>query len=308
MRLDTTVALIPKEYHVTAPSPPPSPNINTIPPSPPPSPNINTIPMLDVDLLKACCTCGLVVWIGPAHEIPDQYTRACPKDTDWSDVNADPYCHGCWAKESEFLRGLTNQHKAIGGRKQENQGQQKTQEKTVKKTKKKAVKKKKKANANKKKMGGHHGPLLASPKESTEPVLKVAPKWKIGQAVNAKYTDNKYYGAFIVDHDEDGTYVVYYPEDSETLSKVPCRNIKKPIMSGKTSIAITDYKGKRFFDAGTGKPGDDNYFPPGTFIVKKLASNNNFYCLNVDDDDIEENFVEFDWGYTINRIRLFDEE
>ena len=248
------------------------------------------------------------MWIGPAHEIPDQYTRACPKDTDWSDVNADPYCHGCWAKESEFLRGLTNQHKAIGGRKQENQGQQKTQEKTVKKTKKKAVKKKKKANANKKKMGGHHGPLLASPKESTEPVLKVAPKWKIGQAVNAKYTDNKYYGAFIVDHDEDGTYVVYYPEDSETLSKVPCRNIKKPIMSGKTSIVITDYKDKRFFDAGTGKPGDDNYFPPGTFIVKKLASNNNFYCLNVDDDDIEENFVEFDWGYTINRIRLFDEE
>ena len=151
MRLDTTVALIPKEYHVTAPSPPPSPNINTIPPSPPPSPNINTIPMLDVDLLKACCTCGLVVWIGPAGEIPEHYTRACPENTDWSDVNADPYCHGCWAKESEFLRGLANQHKAIGGRKQENQGQQKTQEKAGKKTKKAAPKKKKKINANKKK-------------------------------------------------------------------------------------------------------------------------------------------------------------
>jgi len=126
--------------------------------------------------------------------------------------------------------------------------------------------------------------------------------------VNCKYTDNKYYGAFITGINDNGTYEVLFPEDGLSLSQVPVTNLKRPIMSGKTSTALDKYRGQRFFDKGTGSPGDEKYFEPGEFIVKSLAPENCFDCLRVDDEDVKQNYIPFLIGYVIERIREYEEE
>ena len=165
-------------------------------------------------------------------------------------------------------------------------------------------------------LGGHHGPLDVGSVEQVAPKKKVS-VWQVGQAVNCKYTDNKVYGAFIMVINPDDTYDVYFPEWSELCHNVPASRVKKPIMGGKTSTSLQKYVDKTFFDAGTTKAEAKNsqksggkleYFEAGEFVVKSLAPDNNFNCLRVDDVDIEDNYVPFDIGYAIERIRKYEEE
>ena len=84
-------------------------------------------------------------------------------------------------------------------------------------------------------------------------------------------------------------------------------------MSGKTSNSLAKYCGKRFFDAGTSNEEADAHgeepFQPGDFIVKQFKlPENNFNCLRVGEVDSRDNYVPFDIGYTIRRIREYEEE
>jgi len=240
----------------------------------------------------------------------------------------------CWDREEKLLAGLTEQHKAIGGpteqQKKRNKADalNKKKKKAVQRRKKQVEKNKKQGVEKKVQLGGHHGPLeevgslepLQEVGSLLEPVVsaKKRPVWKVGQAVNCKYEeDNKVYGAFITAINTDGTYEVYFPEGAKECHNVPAAHIKKPIMGGKTSAPLQDYVGKQFFDAGTTEAeakksqksgGNLEYFEAGEFVVKSLASNNNFNCLRVDDIDIEDNYVPFDIGYSIERIREYEEE
>ena len=221
------------------------------------------------------------------------------------------------------MNGLTTQHKAIGEKRNKSKKtdvqqqpekagakrKRKSGEKTGKKQKKSRANKKKKSRANKKKKGGHHGPLLPTPTPPA-PVIKPAPAYIVGQSVNCRYTDKKYYGAFVTGVNlDDNTYDVYFPDDSSQLCNVTAINIKLPITSGRTAKSTASYKGKMFFDEGsTGKEEGEEYFAPGTYVVKQIAADNNFFCLNIDNEDIKENQELFDMGYAIKRIRLFEEE
>ena len=97
-------------------------------------------------------------------------------------------------------------------------------------------------------------------------------RWCLGQSVNAKYEDGKYYGAFVTGVNVDNTYAVYFQEDSITMRNVPHADIKLPITKGRTSNHWSDYVGKLFFDKGSSDP----YFAPGDFVVKEIDVDNNF--------------------------------
>lgn len=106
---------------------------------------------------------------------------------------------------------------------------------------------------------------------------------------------------------EDGTYDVYFPEDSEKFPNVPECDIKTPITSGKTTQRLSKYVGKVFFDEGSdGTDPNEPYFQPGEFIVEEIVEKNNFLCRATGDDD--DRLEEFDIGHVIKCIRKYEEE
>ena len=127
---------------------------------------------------------------------------------------------------------------------------------------------------------------------------------QVGQSVNAKFMDGKYYGAFIWKVNDDDTYDVYYFEDSVRHNNVSKEDIKAPMMTGKTSAHWDKYRSKVFFDNG-GEDGDGNFFEPGEFEVGGVTTDTNFICRRLGGDGKDEGF---DIGYVIKRIRVYEEE
>lgn len=118
--------------------------------------------------------------------------------------------------------------------------------------------------------------------------------------MDAKYSDGKFYSAFVTSNNNDGTYNVYFLGDSLELDNVSHDCIKAPIMKGgKVSSGAKSYVGKTFFDEG----GDD--FEPGEFKVLSVGEDNNYLCQRVDSAEPPE---EFDMGYTIRRVNVYELE
>ena len=310
-----------KSFHQSAPSDQQS------------EPVLRRVNSIDVDSLKPCQNCGHILWLGKESEVPNGIKVAYPLGSDWmSNLNVEPYCATCWDAENELLQNLTGKYKAVGRKsvikapvikapvvKQPDVVKKKVKEttKTVKKKTTKAVKKKttktvkKKATKTVKKkattkkattkaqLGGVQGKLDI---DNASTAL-----WQEGQSVNARYSDGKYYGAFISKVNDDGTYLVYFQECGTLLFDVPAQHIKVPIMSGKTSKNLNKYRGQVFFDKG----GVDNetgiYFEPGEFVVKSVTSDNNFLCGRVGSPPTDED-EPFDISYVIKRIREYEEE
>ena len=102
---------------------------------------------------------------------------------------------------------------------------------------------------------------------------------------------------------DDGTYDVYYTEDSHSFQNVKHDDIKAPMMTGKTALHWDQYKDKVFYDEGGEEDGES--FLPGEFKVKEvITTDNSFICTRVfgENDD-----VVFDIGYVIRRIRIYEE-
>ena len=128
---------------------------------------------------------------------------------------------------------------------------------------------------------------------------------QVGQSVNAKYSDGKFYSAFVTSNNNNGTYNVYFLDDAKEFDNVPHESIKVPLVKGgKASCDVTSYVGKIFFDEG-----DDDFsgvpFEPGTFEVMGVGENNNYLCKRVGSEEGEE---EFDMGYVIRRVRIYESE
>ena len=70
----------------------------------------------DVDWLSTCLSCKIAVWVGPPERVLAGVCLACPRDADWEQENAEPYCDTCWETEQEFLTGLASEHKGKGGK------------------------------------------------------------------------------------------------------------------------------------------------------------------------------------------------
>ena len=128
--------------------------------------------------------------------------------------------------------------------------------------------------------------------------------------VNAKHEDGKFYGAFVSYVNDDGTYQVYFVEDSTKRDNVKHNDIKIPLVSARQkSFGHWDkYKGKVFYDAGTVADEESDSeaedFAPGEFVVKGVAANDNFLCLRVGTQETST----FDIGYVLRRIRKYEEE
>ena len=286
-------------------------------------------PALDVDYLKTCLTCGRTLWIGEAMDMPDGVVIACPIDTDWTMDTVSPYCAACWDEEVKVLDVLSGQHKGLGDRKDKKakatqakmQKQQAKKQKVTKpQVKKPQVKKnpaKKRQGTKKKKLGGVR--VIASPVIrwqvyshtsqqqtvffNTTIVTNEFVFCQVGQMVNARWEDRKFYGAFVTSVNDDDTYDVYYTEDSRSFQNVKHADIKAPIMSGKTALRWDQYKHKVFYDEGN----ESESFRPGEFKVKEVTTDNSFICTRVFGDEDDDDVV-FDIGYVIRRIRLYEEE
>ena len=131
-----------------------------------------------------------------------------------------------------------------------------------------------------------------------------------GQSVLARWWEDKnFYEAQITKVNPDGSYDVYFPEDSAS-STVNGDDIKlKTVYVGSRAINRNDIIGRVFYDNGTQKSINKPNFACGEFIVKGFLPNNNCSCQRVrfDDDDPVER-VAFDIGYVIKRIRAYEEE
>ena len=132
--------------------------------------------------------------------------------------------------------------------------------------------------------------------------------WQVGQLVNVRFTDRKFYGAFISKINNDGTYNAYFYESSESLYNVKPKNIKSPLVvnSERRLKSWSKYTGKVFFDTGTEGGNDEEYFEPGEFVVKSVTSDNNFLCHRLGEKNGDSEV--FDIGYVIKRIRVYEEE
>ena len=132
---------------------------------------------------------------------------------------------------------------------------------------------------------------------------------QVGDSVNVKYTDGKFYGAFISRVNQDGTYGIYFLEDSISMKQVSHDNIKKPITKGRTACHWSKYFGKLFSDDGGTDEKTGTYFEPGEFVVKSVTDSDNFICRRLTGNDgMDTEDVEFDIGYVVYRIRKYDEE
>ena len=93
---------------------------------------------------------------------------------------------------------------------------------------------------------------------------------------------------------------MYFLGDSLVFDNVPHDEIKVPLVKGgKASSDANSYVGKIFFDEG----GDD--FEPGEFKVVGVGKNNNYYCKRLGSVEEPE---EFDMGYTIHRVNIYEKE
>ena len=270
-------------------------------------------PVIDLDLLKICEGCEVGVWIGPEKELPRDVKLAHPTGSDWSNPNVKAYCDICWGPEAKVLAGLSGKHCAVGKAKTKTKPKGKGKAKTKPKGKGKGKAKTK--GKGKASLGGVQGDLhVGTSKHVSEPPTAIdSPRWKVGQAVNCKFTDKRYYWAFIMQVHEDKTYDVYFPEEKDskvcTLQKIPESHIKKPINSGRTSKSLKKYKGKTFFDVGsTGKDKDEPYFEAGEFTVVSISNENNtFACKRLDAP--EDSVLEyFNIGYAIELMIKYDNE
>ena len=185
-------------------------------------------------------------------------------------------------------------------KRQKGKKKQKTSKKNANKTNAKPTKAKK--------LGGVQGPLILEASTADAATVPVgAPNagsaWQVGDVVNCKFTDNKYYGAFITAVHDDGTYDVLYPEDEERLYRVSPNKLKKPITSvkGKAAKPLEKYLNKPFYDEG------DDDFEGGEFIVHALLEGPKFACLRVGETDTKKT-VEFDIAWVIKQVRLYEEE
>ena len=174
--------------------------------------------------------------------------------------------------------------------------------------KKNTIKKKNVKKTSAKKLGGVQGPLILEDTivdAATAPVgaPNAGSAWKVGDAVNCKFTDNKYYAAYVTAVHDDGTYDVFYPEDKEKLRRVSPTKLKKPITSakGKAAKPLEKYLNKPFFDEGDGD------FEGGEFIVHALLEGPSFACLRVGETDTNKS-VEFDIAWVIKQVRKYEEE
>ena len=118
--------------------------------------------------------------------------------------------------------------------------------------------------------------------------------------MNAKYEDGRFYSAFVTSVNHDGTYNVYFLGDALRLDNVLHDDIKVPLMKGgKVSSDVKTYVNKIFFDEG------GEGFQPGEFQVVGVGKDNNYLCKRLGSEDEPE---EFDIGYTIRRINIYDLE
>ena len=123
--------------------------------------------------------------------------------------------------------------------------------------------------------------------------------------MNARFTDGKFYAAFIAKVNGDGTYDVYYAEDSKIQENLKSTDIKKPITKGKGSVHWNKYRGKTFSDPGGVDPKTKKHLEPGEFKVGDPTTDQNFICTRIGGDGRDE---VFDIGYVIKRVRLYEEE
>ena len=115
-----------------------------------------------------------------------------------------------------------------------------------------------------------------------------------------KYSDGRFYSAFVTSDNNDGTYNVYFLGDGLVFDNVSHDDIKVPLRTGgKSSSNVDFYVGKIFFDEG------GEGFEPGEFKVMGVGGDNNYICKRLGSVEKPQ---EFDMGYTIRRINLYDEE
>jgi len=285
---------------------------------------------IDVDSIKPCQNCGLIVWLGEEKDMPNGVVMAFPPGSNWiENPSAEPYCSSCWDTECEVLKNLSAEYKAVGKatvikRPAVVKAPAVTKRKkplvkapavakrkkplvkapAVAKRRKGATKRKKKKKVTvikkKKQLGGVQGRLIDSVKTQS------TAQWHAGQSVNARYSDGKYYGAFISNVNGDGTYQVYFAECGTVQDGITENDLKVPIMSGKTAKSLDKYRGQVFFDEGGVDEVTGSYFEPGEFVVKAVAPDNNFMCTRVESPDDEGE--PFDISYVIKRIRKYEEE
>ena len=264
----------------------------------------------DLDYMKCCDKCAVQVWIGQENEVPRGVQLACPRETDWTD-NAEPYCGVCWEKESALLDGMTKNYKAIGTKNAATKLKDAAKKKAdaIKKAEaRKTVAAKKKADAIKK-ADANKKTLAAKKDHAKKKSKKQLRRYRVGQSVNGKFTDKRYYGAFISKVNINGTYNLYFFEEDDTplMNNVPPADIKDQLKctASKRFASWEDYVGKSFFDPGTQNAEGDCNFEAGEFVVTSVAKNNNFVCSRVGVHDSDE---EFDIGYVMKRIRIHEEE
>ena len=132
--------------------------------------------------------------------------------------------------------------------------------------------------------------------------------------VNARY-NGAYYGAFITTVHPDMSYDVYFPDDADCPGeKIKHEHTKLPIQTARQKAFPTwhCYQGKVFEDPGTKKGEDpedpESFFKAGEWVVDRVADNNCFTCVRRYHQDFHKNVVDFDIGYVMHRIRLYEEE
>ena len=273
----------------------------------------------DVDKIKACVTkCGLAVWIGDVDKNPVGMLIAEPRGSDWTTVNAEPYCPTCWDKENELMDGMAGDYKAVGDKTAETKAKEAAAKKAEAAAKREAAKAAKAAKAaqaakaarkgpTKKTLGGVQGPMPTS----TVDTAAAGPGFQKGDSVNAKFSNNRYYGAFVCKVNEDGTYNLYFPEEWQKkplLFNVPAKFVKAPLQCShsKRYKSWHNYVGKTFVDPGTkDDPEGAPDFEGGEFVIAAVVDGQLFECTRAFQPDCVE---EFDIGYTLPLIRKYEEE
>ena len=137
---------------------------------------------------------------------------------------------------------------------------------------------------------------------------------QVGQSVNARHSNGKYYGAFVTRADVDDTYEVYFMEDGCTASQIKHDHIKLPLPSERSQTFPNwhTYHGQVFFDEGT-KKGDalddpDYELEAGEWVVDHVTEDNNFVCMRLGQPHDPKNNVVFDISYVMHQIRKYEEE
>ena len=65
--------------------------------------------------VRTCELCRMSVWTGKGTDKPHGLCLAHPLETDWStSPNGQPYCEKCWKKEETFMKGVAEEHRAVG--------------------------------------------------------------------------------------------------------------------------------------------------------------------------------------------------